>query len=147
MLQLQIDNDTKDAMRAKDELKTSTLRLLKSAIKYEAINKSVQQLEDVDIIRVIQKQVKQREDSIASFQQAGRVEMAEKEQKEMVILQHYLPQLMNDDELAKLVDQAIQKTGATAKVQMGLVMKEVMAAAAGRADGKKISALVNQKLK
>jgi len=145
-MQAKIDSDLKDAMRARDELRLSTLRLLKSAITYAAIAKNTEKLEDAEVLKVIQREVKKREEAIENYVKGQRPELAEKEKKELVILQGYLPARMSDEELAEIVNRAILKTGAHSKSQMGLVMKEVLAEAQGRADGKKISLLVGQKL-
>src|SRR5438034_41958 len=100
-----VDTDLKDAMRAKDALKLGVLRMLKSALKYSAIEKSGAdaELEEVDAIQVIRKQVKQRQDSIESFEKGGRPELAAKEKEEIAILQSYLPQGLPQDELTRIV--------------------------------------------
>src|SRR5256885_17021830 len=134
----QIDSDLKDAMRAKDALKLGVLRMLKAALKNAAIEKSGgdAQMKDADVVQVIRKQVKQRQDSIESFEKGGRAELAAKEKEEMSILQTYLPQAMSADEVSKIVRETIAEVGATSKAQMGAVMKAVQAKVAGRADGK-----------
>src|ERR1041385_8631777 len=96
--------------------------------------------------QVIRKQVKQRQDSIESFEKGGRSELAAKEKEEMTILQSYLPQAMSADEISKAVREAISEVGATSKAQMGAVMKAVQAKVAGRADGKTLSAEVQEQL-
>lgn len=143
-----IDSELKDAMRAKDALKLGVLRMLKAAVKNAAIEKSGAdaELSDADVSQVIRKQVKQRQDSIESFEKGGRAELAEKEKKEMSILQSYLPQAMTADELAKLVRETITEVGATSKAQMGVVMKALQEKAAGRADGKMLSGEVQRQL-
>src|SRR5881227_1940450 len=100
-----VDSDLKDAMRAKDALRLGVLRMLKSALKYSAIEKSGAdaELNDADAVQVIRKQAKQRQDSIASFEQGGRPELAEKEKVELAILNSYLPQQLSPDELSKVV--------------------------------------------
>jgi len=147
MLQEQLEADLITALKAHEDLKVSTLRLLKTAVKNMAIEKKTDKIEDADVIRVIQKQAKQRQDSIKSFADAGREEMAAKEQAELDILESYLPAPLSDDELTRAVDTAIEETGASVKADMGKVMKAVMLATGGRADGKKVSAAVSQKLK
>ncbi|MBA3652155.1 MAG: GatB/YqeY domain-containing protein [Chthoniobacterales bacterium] len=147
-LQERIDGDLKDAMRAKDALKLGVLRMLKSAIKYAAIEKSGAEgnLDDAETSAVIRKQVKQRQDSIESFEKGGRAELAAKEKGELAILNAYLPQALPADELAAIVRAAIVETGASSKAQMGLVMKAVQAKVAGRADGRAISQEVQRQL-
>src|SRR6266853_4956429 len=137
-LQERVDSDLKEAMRAKDTRKLGVLRMLKSALKYAAIAKSgaEAELSDAEAAQVVRKQVKQRQDSIESFEKGGRAELAAKEKEELLILDAYLPQAMSSDELAKVVRETIAETGATSKAQMGGVMKALQVKVAGRADGK-----------
>src|SRR6478672_413158 len=118
-LQERVDADLKQAMRAKDTTKLGVLRMLKSALKYAAIAKSgaEAELSDAEAAQVIRKQVKQRQDSIESFEKGGRAELANKEKKELSILNAYLPQAMTADEVAKVVREAIAEIGATSKAQ------------------------------
>ena len=142
-----IDADLKDAMRAKDAGRLNVLRMLKSALKYAAIEKSSDaQVDDAVAVQVIRKQVKQRQDSIESFEKGGRPELAAKEKEELEILNAYLPKGLSAEELSALVRQTISKVGATSKAQMGAVMKELQAKVAGRADGKTLSAEVQRQL-
>jgi uncharacterized protein len=147
-LQERLDSDLKEAMRARDNTKLSVLRMLKSALKYAAISKSgtEAELDDAEAAQVIRKQVKQRQDSIESFEKGGRAELANKEKEELSILNAYLPQPMSGDELAKVVRETIAEVGATSKAQMGMVMKALQAKVAGRADGKTLSAEVTRQL-
>src|SRR5256714_11579603 len=143
------DLDLKEAMRARDTTKLGVLRMLKSALKYAAIAKSGPEAEltDAEAAQVIRKQVKQRQDSIESFEKGGRTELAAKEREELSILQSYLPEAMSADELTKIVRETIAEVGATSKAQMGAVMKALQARVAGRADGKTLSAEVQKQLK
>ncbi|MEY2563932.1 MAG: uncharacterized protein QOH88_2125 [Verrucomicrobiota bacterium] len=143
-----IDSDLKDAMRAKDAAKLGVLRMLKSALRYSAIEKAgaEAQLDDVEAAQVIRKQVKQRQDSIEQFEKGGRPELAAKEKEELALLNAYLPQGLSADELAKIVRETIAEVGATSKAQMGAVMKAVQAKVAGRADGKTLSQEVQRQL-
>lgn len=143
-----VDADLKTAMREKNATKLAVLRMLKAAIMNAAIEKSGAQgkLHDADATQVIRKQVKQRQDSIESFEKGGRAELAAKEKEELSILQSYLPQQMSADEISKAVREAIAEVGATSKAQMGAVMKAVQAKVAGRADGKTLSAEVQKQL-
>src|SRR3712207_1077372 len=147
-IQQRIDSDMKDAMRAKDAAKLGVLRMLKAAVKNAAIEKggAEAQLDDAEATQVIRKQVKQRQDSIASFEKAGRDELATKEKDELQILHSYLPQAMSGDELAAAVRETIAETGATSRAQMGAVMKALQAKLAGRADGKTLSQEVQRQL-
>jgi len=143
-----VDSDLKEAMRAKDGTRLGVLRMLKSALKYAAIAKSgaEAELNDAEAAQVIRKQAKQRQDSIESFEKGGRAELAEKEREELSILNAYLPQPMNADELAKIVRESIAEVGATSKAQMGTVMKALQAKVAGRVDGKALSTEVQKQL-
>ena len=147
-LQERLDLDLKEAMRARDATKLGVLRMLKSALKYAAIAKSGAETEltDAEAAQVIRKQVKQRQDSIESFEKGGRAELANKEKEELSILNAYLPQGMSGDELVKVVRETIAEVGATSKAQMGTVMKALQAKVAGRADGKTLSAEVQKQL-
>jgi uncharacterized protein YqeY len=147
-LQERVDSDLKDAMRAKDAARLGVLRMLKSALKYSAIEKSgaEAELDDTEATQVIRKQVKQRQDSIESFEKGGRPELAAKEKDELAILQAYLPQGLNADELAKIVGETIAELGATSRAQMGAVMKALQTKIAGRADGKTLSQEVQRQL-
>jgi uncharacterized protein len=135
-------------MREKNATKLGVLRMLKAAMMNAAIEKSVaqSQLSDADATQVIRKQVKQRQDSIESFEKGGRAELVAKEKEELLILQSYLPQAMSADELSKVVRETIAEVGATSKAQMGAVMKELQGKVAGRADGKTLSAEVQRQL-
>jgi len=141
-----VDADLKDAMRAKDAGKLAVLRGLKSALKYAAIEKSDTAFDDAAATQVIRKQVKQRQDSIESFEKGGRAELAAKERAELEILNAYLPKGLSAEELSTLVRETIAEVGATSKAQMGAVMKALQAKVAGRADGKTLSAEVQKQL-
>src|SRR6266481_792775 len=147
-LQERLDLDLKEAMRARDATKLGVLRMLKSALKYAAIAKSgaETELSDGEAAQVIRKQATQRQDSIESFEKGGRTELANKEKEELSILNAYLPQAMNADELVKVVRETIGEVGATSKTQMGAVMKALQAKVAGRVDGKTLSAEVQKQL-
>jgi uncharacterized protein len=147
-LQKQIDDDLKNAMRAKDAARLSVLRLLKAALKNAAIEKvgAGGKLNDADAVAVIRKQVKQRQDSIESFEKGGRPELAEKEKAEIAVLNNYLPQAISGEELQKIVSETIAEIGATTRAQMGVVMKALQPKIAGRADGKTLSTEVQRQL-
>lgn len=133
-------------MLAKDADKLGTLRLLKSALGYAQIEKKVESLPDADVVSIIQREVKKRRDSAEQFKTGGRPELADKELKEIVVLETFLPKQLSPEELEQIVRAAIQETGATSKKDMGAVMKAVQAKVAGSADGKSISALVGRLL-
>ena len=134
-VQERIDSDLKDAMRAKDAARLGVLRMLKSALKYAAIEKSDAGLDDAAASQVIRKQVKQRHDSIEGYEKGARPELAAKEKTELEGLAAYLPKGLSVEELSALVKEAVAEAGATSKAQMGAVMKLATAKAAGRVDG------------
>lgn len=147
-LQAQVDNDIKDAMRAKDMPKLNTLRMLKAALKNAAIEKGGADavLDDVEASAIIRKQIKQRQDSIEGFEKGGRPELAANEKAEIEVLSAYLPQALSAEEVTNIVKEAIAEAGATTKQQMGAVMKIASAKAAGRVDGKTLSGEVQKQL-
>jgi uncharacterized protein len=144
--QEQIDSDLKDAMRAKNPVRLGVLRGLKSALRYAAIEKADAGLDDAAATQVIRKQVKQRQDSIESFEKGGRPDLVAKEKEELEILNAYLPKGLSPEELSALVRESISEVGATSKAQMGAVMKAAQARVAGRADGKTLSMEVQRQL-
>ena len=146
--QARIDNDLKEAMKARQAERLAVLRMLKSALKNAAIEKGGVdfQLNEPDALAVVRKELKKRHDSIESFTKGGRPELAAKETAEAEILRAYLPQALSPEELRQLVAECIAETGATSKAQMGAVMKLAVERAAGRADGKALSAAVAAQL-
>ena len=142
----QIASDLKDAMRAKDADRLSALRMLKSAIGYAQIERKNENLSDAELLAIVQKEVKKRRDSIDQFEKGGRPDLAAQEKKELVFLDAFLPKPLTPEEVEQLVRATIQELGATSKKEMGVVMKAVQAKAAGRADGKTVSALVGRLL-
>lgn len=145
-LQERLSQEMKAAMLARDADRLSTLRLLKSVIGYVQIERKTEELPDSDFVGVVQKEVKKRRDAIEQYEKGGRPELAAKEKNEITVLEAFLPKALSPEELEKLVKATIQETGATGKKEMGPVIKAVQAKAAGRADGKTISALVGKLL-
>jgi uncharacterized protein YqeY len=144
----QIDHDLKEAMKARDAARLGTLRMLKSALKYAAIEKSGADavVDDETAVTVIRKQIKQREDAAEGFEKGGRPDSAASERAEIEVMNIYLPAALSAEELASIVKEAIAESGDTGKAQMGAVMKLAQAKAAGRADGKSLSAEVQKHL-
>ncbi len=138
--------EMKAAMLAKDADRLGVLRMLKSAIGYTQIERKNENLPEADLIGIVQKEIKKRRDSIEQYEKGGRPELAEKERKEIPVLEIFLPKALSTEELEALVKSVIQETGATSKKQMGVVMKAVQAKAAGRAEGRTISELVGRLL-
>ncbi len=148
MSKKQLQEELKQSMLAKDELKTSVLRLLLSAIGYYEIQEGGAGYEatDENVLSVIQKEVKQRKDSIEQFQNAGRQDLADKETNELNILQIYLPKQMSEEEIRVLVKDAIEQTDASSIQDMGKVMGALMPKVKGKADGTLVSQIVKTKL-
>jgi uncharacterized protein YqeY len=147
-IQEEIDADLKDAMRARDAARLSVLRMVKSALTNAAIEKigAAGVLSDFEAVAVIRKQVKQRLDSIQSFETGSRPELAAKERQEIEFLTAYLPKPLGEDEIQQIVKDAIAQIGATSKAQMGAVMKIAAEKAEGRVDGKTLSQAVQKAL-
>lgn len=140
-----INDDFVTAMKSKDETKVSVLRLLKSALQNYQIAEQ-KELSDDDIIKVIQKEIKQRKDSISTYETGGRSELADKEKAEIEVLTKYMPQQLSNEELTEIVEKAIAETGATSEADIGKVMGRVMPQVAGRADGGQVSAKAKELL-
>ena len=134
--------DLKQSMLAKDVARTSTLRMLKSAIEYYKIEKKQESLTDADVTSVIKKQIKQRQDSIEGFTKGGRTDLVTTEQAELAVLKTYLPEELSPAEVEAMVKAVIVEVGATTKNDMGKVMTAVQAKTAGRADNRLVSQLV-----
>src|SRR5262245_11419508 len=145
-LQERIQQELKAAMLAKNADRLAALRMLKSAIGYAQIERKTESLPDADVVTIIHREVKKRRDSAEQFTKGGRPELAEKENKEITVLESFLPQPLEPEELERLVRAAIQETGASTRKEMGTVIKAVQAKAAGRADGKTISSVVSKLL-
>ena len=139
--------DLKDAMKARDQVRVATLRMAIAAVQEEAVSgKSARELSDDEVEKVLRSQVKRRDEAAEAFQSAGRDEQASRELDERAILSAYLPEEMDDEELEAVVDEALMTGGFSEPSQMGQAMNTVMAAVAGRAEGKRVSAMVKAKL-
>ena len=145
-LKQQISDDTKDAMKARDADKVSTLRFLQAAVKNKEIELRPNALTDEDVVTVLRKSVKQRQDSIEQYVSAGRTDLADKEKMELSIIEGYLPKQMSADQIEAVVKQAIKDVGATSPKEMGAVMKAVQAKTNGTADNKIVSEIVKKLL-
>ncbi|MBL8950771.1 MAG: GatB/YqeY domain-containing protein [Myxococcaceae bacterium] len=141
-----LDADLKEAMRSKDELKLSVIRMAKSAIKYKEVEGTNKVLDEPGIVNVLTTMLKQRRDSVAEFQKAGRAELVEKEEKEIAIILQYLPQQLSAAELTAEIASAIAEAKATGPKDMGNVMKIVTPRLKGKAEGKLISEEVKAQL-
>ena len=144
----QLDNDIKDAMRARAADRLLVLRGLKSAMKATAMEKGIadEAVDDAMAMAIIRKELKKRQDSIESFEKGGRADLVAKERSEAEVLSAYLPKALSQEEIEALVRAVIAELGATSKAQMGAVMKAAGERAAGRADGRTLSAVVGKLL-
>ena len=143
-----IKTDLTAAQKERDELLVSTLRYFLSAVKDREIELRPQgkEIDDVEVVSLIEKQIKQRKESIAEFEKAQRQDLVEKETKEMGILSAYMPAQMSEEEVQKLVDEAVSQSGATTQSDMGKVMAELMPKIKGKADSGLVSRIVKESL-
>lgn len=146
MLTENIFNDYKEAMKARDALRSSVLSFLRADMLNQATAKKKDKLDDAEVVAVIKKQVKQRQDSIEQFTKGGRLDAAEKEKKELEMLKAYLPAELSAEKIKELIEEVIVSTGASGIKDMGKLMKELTVKIAGTADGKLVSDLVRQRL-
>ncbi len=145
-LKHQIQKDMLDAMKAHDEVKVSTLRMLKAAIlKYE-VSGERKEATDETVLNLIGKEVKSRRDSVEQFRAGNRPEMAEKEEQEIAVLLEYMPPQMSEDELKKIAQEVIASMGAKSKAELGKVMGVMMGKVKGMADGDLVSKVVKELL-
>jgi len=144
-LEERLFEEMKQAMKTNDKIRLSTIRMIRTAIK----NKEIEQrkkLDDEVILKVIQGMVRKAEESIEQFKIGGRMDLVEKETKEMEILKSYLPKPLSQEELIKIIDQTIEETHATSLKDLGKVMKSIMPKLGGKADGALINQLVKERL-
>jgi hypothetical protein len=148
MLKQKLREELKQSMLAKSELKTSVLRMLLSSLNYYEIQKGGAGYEatDEDVLSTIQKEAKQRRDSIEEFTKAARMELVEKEKKELEILQTYLPEQMSEEKIREIVKQIITETGAKTIAEIGKVMGALMPKIKGKADGGLVNKIVRESL-
>lgn len=146
MIKERIEKELNEALKKKEAVKVSILRMLKSDMHNMSIQKKGQ-LKEEDIIKVIKKQVRQHKDSIEQFIKGKRDDLAEKEKKELSILESFLPKALSQEELQKIIKEVINELGASTKKDMGRVIKEVMSRTEGQADGKSVSQIVSGLLK
>ena len=146
MLEDQLQKDYIQAMKDRDTVKASTVNFLRAQLKNVRIEKRSETLEDKDVVVVIKKQIKQRQDSIEQYEKGGRKDLADKETAEMAILKSYLPEELSEQALQQFIEQAIRETGAQSMKDMGNVIKAVAVKAQGRADNRVVSELVKKAL-
>ena len=146
-LKEKLQNDLTAAMRARDEIKSSTIRMILTSIKNEEVSgKEARELSDAEVITVLSREAKKRREAAEAFDQAGAKDRADQERAEGVVIAEYLPKQLSEDEIKTLISEAIAETGANSPAQMGLVMKSLHPKTAGKADGGLVSSLVKAAL-
>jgi len=146
-LKEKLQNDLTKAMRARDEVRSATIRMILTAIKNEEVSgKEARDLNDQEVITVLSREAKKRREAAEAFEQAGAADRAANEKAEGVIIAEYLPAQLSESEIKELIATAINETGASGPQQMGLVMKSIQPKIAGRADGGLVSSLVKAAL-
>jgi len=145
-IQETIQSQMTDAMRSKDQLRLSVLRMMKTAVKNKEIEK-MKPLDENEVVAVLNTLVKQRKDSVEQFRKGAREELAQKEEAEIKIIEEYLPAAASEEDIRRAIDDAVQETGAASMKDMGKVMKAALARLAGKsADGSRVSQMVKEKL-
>ena len=146
-LKEKLQNDLTEAMRARDEVRSSTIRMVLTAIKNEEVaGKEARELSDAEVITVLSREAKKRREAAEAFEQAGAKDRADMEKAEGVVIAEYFPVQLSESEIKEMITAAIAETGATGPQQMGLVMKSIQPKIAGRADGGVVSSLVKAAL-
>jgi uncharacterized protein YqeY len=146
-LKEKLQNDLTDAMRARDEIRSSTIRMILTSIKNEEVaGKEARELNDAEMITVLSREAKKRREAAEAFDQAGAKDRADQERAEGVVIAEYLPKQLSEDEIKTLIAAAMAETGANSPAQMGLVMKSLQPKIAGKADGGLVSSLVKAAL-
>ena len=146
MLDNQISDSLKQALKAGDKTKVSVLRMVLSDIKNKKIEDGVKELDDEHVILLIQKRARQHQESIKQFEEGGRQDLVEKEASELKYLEEYLPEQLSEEEVTKIVEEVIAETGASSVRDMGKVMGQIMPRVKGKADGRLINKIVGSKL-
>lgn len=145
-LKLKISADLKEAMKAKDKTRVGAIRMLLAAIQTEETEGTKHELTDDEVLKIIAREIKKRRESAEIYTQNNREDLAETELSEVAVLEDYQPEQLSDEEVAQLIDAAVTETGATSMKEMGQVMKLATEKAAGRADGKRLSTAVRERL-
>nr|WP_302104481.1 GatB/YqeY domain-containing protein [Polycladomyces sp. WAk] len=140
-----LNQDMKTAMKNKEKTKLSVIRMLRSEIKNEEIQRQ-HELSDEEVIEVLMRELKKRKDALQQFEDAGRDDLVQQLREEIAVIEPYLPEQLSEEELRELVREVVQETGASSKADMGKVMKAIMPRVKGRADGKLVNRLVQEVL-
>ena len=143
---MKIAYDLKEAMKAKDKTRLGAIRMLLAAIQTEETEGTKHELTDDEVLKIIAREIKKRRESAEIYTQNGRQDLADTELAEVAVLEDYQPEQLSDEEVAKVIDEAVAETGATSMKEMGQVMKLATEKAAGRADGKRLSTAVRERL-
>lgn len=138
-----LTNDLKEAMKNKEQVRKSVVTLIRAGIKQCEVD-TRQELTDEDIISLISKQLKQRKDALVDFEKSNRTDLIEQTNQEIAILENYLPEQLDDVELKEIITKVVEEVGATSMKDMGKVMAKTISLVQGRADGKRINAMVKQ---
>ncbi|CAG9608111.1 GatB/YqeY domain-containing protein [Pseudoneobacillus rhizosphaerae] len=141
-----LNNDMKQAMKNKEKDKLSVIRMIKATLQNEAIKLGKQELTEEEELTVLSREMKQRKDSLHEFDKAGRIDLVEKLQQEISVVEIYMPKQLSEEEIADIVKQAIVEVDATSKADMGKVMSAIMPKVKGKADGSLVNKLVQQHL-
>lgn len=141
----QLQEDMKSAMKAKDKETLSVIRMIRAAIKYKELERGTE-LADQEVVDVLARELKQRNDSLHGFKQAGRDDLIGKTEREIAIIKRYLPEPLSEETLRQMVSEAVQAVGASSRADMGKVMAQLMPKVKGRADGKLVNRLVQEEL-
>jgi uncharacterized protein YqeY len=144
-LEERLVEEMNQALKSSDKLRLSAIRMIRSALKNKEIELR-KKLEDEQVVKVIQAMVRKGEESVEQFQAGGRMDLVDKEKKEIEILKSFLPQPLSQEEILKIIDQSIQETQASSAKDIGKVMKSVMPKIGGKADGKLVNQLVKERL-
>lgn len=145
-LKERLQADLRDAMKARDDVRRRTIRMVLTAVSTEEVSGAARELSDDEVLDILATQAKRRRESAEVFASNGRDDLAEKEREELGVLEGYLPAQLSDDELRGIVDAAVAETGASSPKQMGLVVKTVLGKVGKQADGKRVAALVRERL-
>ncbi|MDN4594796.1 GatB/YqeY domain-containing protein [Polycladomyces subterraneus] len=140
-----LNQDMKTAMKNKEKTKLSVIRMLRSEIKNEEIQRQ-HTLNDEEVIEVLMRELKKRKDALQQFEEAGRDDLVQQLREEIAVIEPYLPEQLSEEELRELVREVVQETGASSKADIGKVMKAIMPRVKGRADGKLVNRLVQEVL-
>ena len=145
MLAERLAEDLKQAMKEKDKVRLSVIRMVRAALKNAEIDKG-RSLDDNEVLDVLNRELKQRQEALEEFTKAGRDDLSRQAEEEIQILRQYLPEPLDEQALAQIIDEAIRETGATTKRDLGKVMSVLMPKIKGRADGKKVNQMVQERL-